>query len=75
MQSTTLQPGDVLHVDGEASVQFQGTQSLRFRVIRVDERSTYDGWIWLEGYVLGPVGNALQRRRIFVRLEGLRPAA
>jgi hypothetical protein len=42
-------------------------------VIRIDPRSTYDGWLWLEGYVLGPVGNALQRRRIFVRRDGLRP--
>jgi hypothetical protein len=75
MQPTALQPGDVLHVDGEASVQFQGERSFRFRVIRVDPRSTYDGWIWLEGYVLGPAGNALQRRRIFVRRDGLRPAS
>jgi hypothetical protein len=73
MQPMTLQPGDVLHIDGEASVQFQGERSLRFRVIRVDPRSTYDGWIWLEGYVLGPAGNALQRRRIFVRRDGLHP--
>ena len=75
MQPVTLQPGDVLHVDGDASVQFQGARSFRFRLIRVDPRSTYDGWIWLEGYVLGPAGNALQRRRIFVRRDGLRPVA
>ncbi len=75
MQPVTLQPGEVLHVDGQASVQFQGERSLRFRLIRVDPRVTYDGWIWLEGYVLGPAGNALQRRRIFVRRDGLRPVA
>lgn len=74
MQPVTLHPGDVLRVDGEASVQFQGERSLRFRVIRVDPRSTYDGWIWLEGYVLSSSGNPLQRRRIFVRRDGLRPA-
>jgi hypothetical protein len=75
MHPDDLEPGDVVHVDGDASVQFQGDCSLTFRVIRVDPRSTYDGWLWLEGYVLGPAGNALQRRRIFVRPEGLRPAA
>jgi hypothetical protein len=69
-----LEPGDVVHVDGDASVQFRGECSLTFRVTRVDPRSTYDGWLWLEGYVLGPAGNALQRRRIFVRREGLHPA-
>ena len=73
MQPVPLLPGDVLHVDGDASVQFQGERSLRFRLIRVDPRSTYDGWIWLEGYVLGPTGKPVQRRRIFVRRDGLRP--
>jgi hypothetical protein len=74
MYPESLQPGDVVHVDGEASVQFQGECSMRFRVIRVDPRSTYDGWLWLEGYVLGPEGDPLQRRRIFVRREGLHAA-
>jgi len=69
-----LQPGEVVHVGADASVQFQGARALTFRVIRVDPRSTYDGWLWLEGYVLGPGGNALQRRRIFVRRDGLRAA-
>ena len=69
-----LDPGAVLHVGGEASVQFAGARALTFRLIRVDPRSTYDGWLWLEGYVLDPTGSAVQRRRIFVRREGLRPA-
>ncbi len=73
-QQVQLNPGDVLHIGGEASVQFEGARSLTFRLIRVDPRSTYDGWLWLEGYVLGPNGVAVQRRRIFVRREGLRPA-
>ena len=75
MRPESLQPGDVVHVDGDASVQFRGQCSMNFRVIRIDPRSTYDGWLWLEGYVLGPAGNAMQRRRIFVRWEGLHPAA
>ena len=69
-----LHPGTVLHVGGEASVQFAGARALTFRLIRVDQRATYDGWLWLDGYVLGPTGTALQRRRIFVRREGLRAA-
>ncbi|BBH65356.1 hypothetical protein ACTI_20410 [Actinoplanes sp. OR16] len=67
-----LRPGDVVLVGAEASVQFSGDRALTFRIIRVDTRVTYDGWVWLEGYVLGPAGNALQRRRIFVRQDGLR---
>ncbi|XVU25403.1 hypothetical protein ACQPZJ_50940 [Actinoplanes sp. CA-054009] len=73
-QQVQLHPGEVLHVGADASVQFEGARALTFRLIRVDTRSTYDGWLWLEGYVLGPTGAALQRRRIFVRREGLRPA-
>jgi hypothetical protein len=68
-----LRPGDVVQVGAAASVQFSGDRGLLFRIIRVDPRLTYDGWLWLEGYVIGPAGNALQRRRIFVRREGLRP--
>jgi hypothetical protein len=68
------QPGDVVRVDGDASVQFQGNRSMTFRITRIDPRRTYDGWLWLEGYVLGPEGNAVQRRRIFVRREGLHEA-
>lgn len=74
MSQVVLHPGDVVHVGPEASVQFSGERALTFRVIRVDGRVTYDDWIWLDGYVLGPAGNPLQRRRIFVRPSGLRPA-
>ena len=66
------QPGDVLQVGGAASVQFQGDRALTFRVIRVDPRRTYDGWLWIDGYVLGPTGDAIERRVIFVRRDGLR---
>lgn len=74
MDPDSPRPGDVLHVGGDASVQFQGERAMTFRVTRIDPRSTYDGWLWLEGYVLGPAGNALQRRRIFVRRDGLHTA-
>ncbi len=73
MPQVVLRPGDVVHVGAEASVQFSGDRALTLRIIRLDPRVTYDGWIWLDGYVVGPAGNALQRRRIFVRQAGLRP--
>ncbi|MEV6341985.1 hypothetical protein [Actinoplanes sp. NPDC051851] len=64
--------GEVLHVGSAASVQFAGDRALTFRVIRVDPRITYDGWLWIEGYVLGPSGDAIERRLIFVKREGIR---
>jgi hypothetical protein len=66
-----LRAGDVLFIGGAASVQFEGERAFRFRVIRVDRRLTYDGWLWLDGYVLGPSGDAIERRLIFVRQAGL----
>ncbi|MEV2237712.1 hypothetical protein [Micromonospora sp. NPDC049891] len=61
--------GDVLHVTRAASVQF--LRPILFRVIRVLDRSTYDGWLWLEGYELNAAGDAVNRRSIFVQRAGL----
>ncbi|MEV4343318.1 hypothetical protein AB0J83_02395 [Actinoplanes sp. NPDC049596] len=66
------QPGDVLDVGRSASVQF--ATPIRFRVIRVHDWQTYTGWVWLDGYELDAVGDALDRRSIFVQVAGLRPA-
>lgn len=66
-------PGDVLLVDGRVSVQFT-VNILIFRLIRVDLRATYDGWVWLLGYSLTPTGEAIEKREIFVQRDGLRPA-
>jgi hypothetical protein len=71
MSEALPQPGDVLYVGGAASVQFEGERALTFRVIRVDQRLTYAGWLWIDGYVLGPTGDAVSRRVIFVRRDGL----
>ncbi len=62
--------GDVIHVTKAASVQF--TASMLFRVIRVHDWPTYDGWIWLDGYELNSAGDAVERRSIFVQVSGLR---
>jgi len=63
--------GDVLRVTKAASVQF--TQPMLFRVIRVHDWQTYDGWAWLDGYQLNASGDAVERRSIFVLLQGLQP--
>ncbi|GAA3449188.1 hypothetical protein GCM10018962_10210 [Dactylosporangium matsuzakiense] len=61
----------MLRVTKAASVQF--TQPMLFRVIRVHDWQTYDGWAWLDGYQLNASGDAVERRSIFVLLQGLQP--
>ncbi|MDG4791542.1 hypothetical protein O7626_37570 [Micromonospora sp. WMMD1102] len=65
-------PGDLLRIDGRASVQFAGERALVFRVLSVDPRPTYHGWVWLSGYVLDRRGDAVDKREVFVHLAGLR---
>lgn len=65
----TPRAGDILHVTREASVQF--VTPLLFRVIRVHDWPTYDGWLWLDGYQLNGAGDAVERRSIFVQQDGL----
>jgi hypothetical protein len=64
-------PGDVVAVDGRASVQFAGDRGLTFRVIAVSGVPTYQGWCWLAGYVLDADGAAVERREIYVQPAGL----
>jgi hypothetical protein len=45
---------------------------MMFRVIRVHDWPTYDGWMWLDGYQLNSAGDAVERRSIFVQQAGLR---
>lgn len=66
----TPRAGDILHVTREASVQF--ATPIFFRVIRVHDWPTYDGWLWLDGYQLNAAGDAVERRSIFVQISGLR---
>lgn len=65
------EPGDVLLIGAEASVQFAGGRGFRFRVISVDRKWTYEGWVWLTGYVIDSAGDAAERREIFVQRRGL----
>jgi hypothetical protein len=64
--------GDVLRVTKTASVQF--LEPMLFRVIRVHDWQTYDGWAWLDGYQLDSSGDAVERRSIFVQVNGLQRA-
>lgn len=66
----TPQAGDVLYLDTDASVQF--VRPIMFRVIRVQPWSTYDGWLWLDGYQLNSAGDAAKRRELFVQVAGLK---
>ncbi|MEV4727356.1 hypothetical protein AB0K29_27320 [Micromonospora humida] len=61
--------GDLLLLTRAASVQF--LRPVRFRVIRVLDWPTYDGWIWLDGYRLDARDEAVARRSVFVRPAGL----
>lgn len=64
--------GAVLLLDRRASVQFTAAPTV-FRVIRVvPERTNDDGWIWLDGYTLDASGDAIERRRVYVRVGGWR---
>ncbi|RGC68400.1 hypothetical protein C5N14_13520 [Micromonospora sp. MW-13] len=71
----SLRPGAVLLIDGCASVQFGGDRALRLRLVSVDDKPTYDGWVWLTGYVLGPRGEAVARRELYVQRAGLHAIA
>jgi hypothetical protein len=64
--------GDVLRVSRAASVQF--IEPMLFRVIRVHDWQTIDGWAWLDGYQLDATGDAVERRSIFVQVSGLQRA-
>lgn len=64
--------GDVLRITRTASAQFAAP--IMFRVIRVHDWQAYDGWTWLDGYQLDAGGVAVERRSIFVQIDGLQKA-
>lgn len=67
-----LNAGAVVRLDQAASVQFK-QHPFNFRVIRVHPSDTADrdGWAWLDGYQLDDQGDAVERRSVFVRMNGL----
>lgn len=67
---SALRAGDLLHLTRAASVQF--VRPITFRLIRVLDRPTFDGWLWLDGYQVDKKGDAVARRELFVQEAGLR---
>ncbi|GAB3935379.1 hypothetical protein [Micromonospora vulcania] len=66
-----VRSGDLLHLTRAASPQF--AQPIMVRVIRaLPDRHTYHGWLWIEAYQLGPNGDAIERRELFVMPAGVR---
>lgn len=61
--------GEIVLIKREASVQFSAP--CRLRVISADPSATYPGWAWVEGYELDSSGAAVQRRAVFIQLEGI----
>ncbi|GAB3074367.1 hypothetical protein GCM10027186_32500 [Micromonospora schwarzwaldensis] len=66
-----MKAGDLLHVTRAASPQF--VTPILFRVIRELDWTTFDGWVWLDGYQVDERGEATARRSIFVMRAALRP--
>ena len=66
-----MEAGDLLHVTRAASPQF--VTPILFRVIRELDWTTFDGWVWLDGYQVDERGEATARRSIFVMRAALRP--
>ena len=62
--------GDVVVIGPKASVQFK--EQFLFGGIRILPWETFDGWCWLDGYVLDRAGDAVERRRLFLQILGLR---
>lgn len=65
--------GTMVWLTQAASPQF--FRPIPFRVIRRLDWDTYDGWTWLDGYQLDDRGDAVERRSVFVRPDGLSPWA
>ncbi|WBB57336.1 hypothetical protein O7601_05210 [Verrucosispora sp. WMMD573] len=65
-----MSPGQVLLLTRAASPQF--VRPITVRVIRHrTDRTTYDGWTWIECYRLDARGDAVERRELFVMPAGL----
>lgn len=65
-----MRAGALYRLDAGASPQF-AVNPILFRVIRLHDYPTYDGWAWLDGYELDDAGDAVERRSVFVRIDGL----
>jgi hypothetical protein len=64
--------GDLLRIGKAASVQFAADRGFPARVVRVLDWPCDAGYVWLDVYQLSPAGDAVDRRQIYVRVDGLR---
>ncbi|MET8118271.1 hypothetical protein [Micromonospora sp. NPDC005189] len=70
-QPTQVRSGDLLRLTRTASPQF--AQPITVRVIRaLTDRHTYHGWLWIDAYQLGPNGDAIARRELYLMPAGAR---
>ncbi|MEV4515604.1 hypothetical protein AB0K00_42430 [Dactylosporangium sp. NPDC049525] len=69
-----ISAGVVVQIGAAAGVQFAGGRGFAFRVIRPQDWATCTGHVWLDGYQVNTAGAAVQRRSIFVLIDGLLPA-
>ncbi|WP_422735312.1 hypothetical protein ACN263_17075 [Micromonospora sp. WMMD729] len=70
-QPPQVRSGDLLHLTRTASPQFAHPISVRVIRARTD-RPTYHGWLWIDAYQLGPVGDAVVRRKLYLMPAGAR---
>lgn len=67
--SPQVRSGDLLHLTRAASPQF--ARPITVRVIRaLTDRHTYHGWLWIDAYQLGPNGDAIARRELYLMPAG-----
>jgi hypothetical protein len=62
--------GQLLRLTQAASPQFIEPILVRVRRI-IEEWTTYEGWVWMDVYQIGLSGEAVDGRRLFVKLAGL----
>lgn len=71
MTHPLLEPETVLRLGAAASAQFADGPGILFKVIRVHDWPTRDGWVWIDGYQLDIEGSPVSRRSVHVRTAGL----
>lgn len=64
--------GQVVHIGPDCGVQFASGRDLLMRVAHTEDSKYWDGMAYLTGYILGPTGNAIDHRQVYVIVAGLR---
>jgi hypothetical protein len=64
-------PGDIVMITKQASAQFTAVPSFWFAVHRVEPPLAFPDMCWIHGTVLDAIGEALEKRSLYVRPRGL----